>query len=406
MRFVVVTLGLHPDVVGGAWRVAAEQAAGLVKQGHSVEVVTVDPDGSLPQVETRRGVRIRRYRGVTGHFYRKWRTENRLASDLIREALATSSEPVLLIQHHAYLEPAVASGAAGVPVLHVFHGPWAEEYRFAARVGGRGLVRRWLDQVIPAGLRRVERRALDRARRILVLSGHFRRQLGIWHRGVDETRVEVVPGGVDFTRFQVPADRAALRKAWGLEERTFLFVTLRRLDPRMGLDLLIEAFARVQAASGPGRAQLWLAGKGPAEAALVARIRALKLDASVKLLGFLPDAELPRLLGAADATVMPSLDLEGFGLATAESLACGTPVLGSRAGATPELLEPLDAGCLFAPGSVDELVRALGRALDNPGALPDRGRCADYARGRFSWEHQVAACERAGRELFKASGGA
>jgi glycosyltransferase involved in cell wall biosynthesis len=401
MRFVVVSLGFHPDVVGGAWRVAAEQAAGLVARGHQVDVVTVDPHGALPLMETRQGVRIRRYNAATGHFYRKWRADNRRAAERIREALAASPDPVLLIQHHAYLEPAVAAVTGSAPVLHLFHGPWAEEYRFAARAGGRSVLRRTLDRVIPAWLHRVERRALNRARRILVLSEHFRRQLGRWHPGVDGEVVKVVPGGVDFNRFQVPVDRAAVRAAWGLEAPTFLFVAMRRLDPRMGLDVLIEAFARV-AVGGARPAQLWLTGKGPAEAALAARIRALKLDSMVKLLGFLPDADLPRLLGAADATVMPSLDLEGFGLATAESLACGTPVLGSRAGATPELLEPLDAGLLFAPGNIEALAQALSKALENPGGLPDRAKCAEYARGRFSWEHQVAACEQAARELATA----
>ncbi|MCK6500293.1 MAG: glycosyltransferase, partial [Nitrospira sp.] len=373
MRFVCVSLGYHPDVVGGAWRVAAEQAVGLAARGHGVEVVTVDPTGQLPSSETRGGVRLRRYRGATGHFYRKWRTDNRRARALIRESLESSREPALLIQHHAYLGPAVAG--VTVPILQVFHGPWAEEYRFAARAGGRSVVRRWLDRVIPVLLHRVERRALDRARRVVVLSDHFRRQLQRWHPGAAAAGIEVVPGGVDFQRFQVPSDRTALRSAWGLDDRAFLFVAMRRLDPRMGLDVLIDAFARV-APEGGRRPLLWLTGKGPAETALGARVRALGLEASVKLLGFVPDADLPRLLGAADATVMPSLDLEGFGLATAESLACGTPVLGSRAGATPELLEPLDPGLLFESGDVEALASKLRAAFRNPRGLPDRGRCA------------------------------
>ncbi|MBL9139421.1 MAG: glycosyltransferase family 4 protein [Verrucomicrobiales bacterium] len=396
MRFVCVSLGYHPDVVGGAWRVAAEQAAGLARRGHTVEVVTVDPAGNLPPVEVREGVRIRRYRSGTGHFYRKWLADNRSAEALIRECLRAAPDPFLLIQHHAYLGPAVSG--VNAPILHVFHGPWSEEYRFASRAGGRSWARRLLDRVIPLLLHRVERRALGRAGRIVVLSDHFRKNLARWHPGVGNGSIEVIPGGVDFQRFRVPSERGSLRAAWGLDESAFLFVAMRRLDPRMGLDVLIDAFARL-APEGGRRPLLWLTGKGPAEAALAERVRVLGLGASVKLLGFLPEADLPRLLGAADATVMPSLDLEGFGLATAESLACGTPVLGSRAGATPELLEPLDHGLLFPSGDTEALAACLGRVFRNPGVLPARGQCAEYARQRFSWEHQVGACERAAGDL-------
>ena len=69
----------------------------------------------------------------------------------------------------------------------------------------------------------------------------------------------------------------------------------------------------------------------------------LGLDKHVTFLGFVPDADLPRYYQAADVFVLPTRELEGFGLVTAEALACGTPVLGTPVGATPELLEPLDA---------------------------------------------------------------
>jgi glycosyltransferase involved in cell wall biosynthesis len=211
--------------------------------------------------------------------------------------------------------------------------------------------------------------------------------------------VEVVPGGVDLARFQPPVDRAAIRRHWGLTPEDFLFLAVRRLDPRMGLELLVEAFAEV--AERHPRARLWMTGRGPAEPMLRERIARLHLEERVRLLGFLPEPDLPGLLGAADVTLMPSLDLEGFGLATAESLACGTPVLGSRAGATPELLEPLDPGLLFEPGSRPALARHLETVLARPASLPARDRCAAHARARFPWSAQVDAAERAARELAR-----
>jgi glycosyltransferase involved in cell wall biosynthesis len=125
----------------------------------------------------------------------------------------------------------------------------------------------------------------------------------------------------------------------------------------------------------------------------------------VRLLGFVAEESLPRLLNAADCTVMPSLDLEGFGLATLESLACGTPVLGSSAGATPELLEPFSPKLLFDPQQSGALTEKLKSALANPAALPNRSRCRAYALQNFSWDGPVAAFQRCYVELVPRGGG-
>ncbi|MBI4325566.1 MAG: glycosyltransferase, partial [Chloroflexi bacterium] len=91
-------------------------------------------------------------------------------------------------------------------------------------------------------------------------------------------------------------------------------------------------------------------------------------------------------------------------LATVESLACGTPVLGSRAGATPEILEPLSGDLLFEPGSAAALASKLKEVLSNPQRLPSRERCREYALKSFSWERPVAVCEKTWAE-FAAEGG-
>ena len=175
MRFLTVSLGYHPDVIGGAWRVAAAQCAGLAARGHPVEVITAQASPDLPGTELREGVRIHRFPQGNAGFYVNWRAENRAAAALIRERLDTSTQPTLIIQHHAFLEPAVATAPS--PVLHVFHGPWSEEYRSNARAKPGALPRRLLDPLIQRMLHRVERRALRRAGRILVLSRHFASRL-------------------------------------------------------------------------------------------------------------------------------------------------------------------------------------------------------------------------------------
>jgi glycosyltransferase involved in cell wall biosynthesis len=101
---------------------------------------------------------------------------------------------------------------------------------------------------------------------------------------------------------------------------------------------------------------------------------------------------------------MPSLDLEGFGLATVESLACGTPVLGSDAGATPELLGPLDNQLLYSACDPTALTRTLTGLLNGSQRLPDRERCSDYARTAFPWERPVNAFESAWNDVLTRGG--
>ena len=111
-------------------------------------------------------------------------------------------------------------------------------------------------------------------------------------------------------------------------------------------------------------------------------------------LGYVPEAELAQVYGMADCTLMPSLDLEGFGLATVESLACGTPVLASNAGANPELVGPLDKELLYPAGDSVALSQRLKAILEGSQRMPSRNRCVDYARETFLWDRPVGAFER------------
>ncbi len=388
MRFIFLTLGYTPDIDGGGYRYATEVAELLSARGHEVHAVYPDPGNRSPQRETRRGVALHRVPKVGGGFLSNFRAANRAARGVVRGLLSTSAEPTLLFSHQAYLSPALRR----LPFVMVLQGPWGLEHRFARQAVARPWPRRMLDGLACAAMTRIERCSVATARRVFVASDYSRSKLAEWHPGVDPV-TEVIGGGADFSRFHPPADRAAIRRGRGLGEDDFLFLAVRRLDPRMGLGPLVDGFAQVSAASP--RARLWIAGKGAQRDALQRRIAAAGLRGRAELLGFVPEEELPRLYGAADCVIMPSLDLEGFGLATAESLACGTPVIASRAGANPELVQPLGDGLLFEPGDVGSLAKALRDVLSGRLTLPSRERCVEYARAEFRWDRPCDAIERA-----------
>lgn len=388
MRFIFLTPGYHPDNVGGAWRYAAEVATRLAARGHRMEVICQNHETPLPAYEMRDSVHLHRFAKRRGNVFGKWRQENQEAQGIMNRLLAGDPQPALVVLHQAYLGATFSH--AQTKRLYMFQGPWGEEFVYAQRALKRNPVQRLRDAVIAPALRSRERAALKNAHQIFTLSRYFADKLSEWH-GEDLPPIKVVPAGADLERFAPPGDRAATRATFGLKPEQFLFLAVRRLDPRMGLRLLLEAFVPV--AHKHPNALLWLTGKGPMKNELEAFIQAHGLTAQVKLLGYVPEADLPRLLGAADCTLMPSLDLEGFGLATAESYACGTPVIGSRAAANPELIAPFSPELLFTGGSVSALAGLMDKAVTQPEWLPTRTSCRVYAEQAFSWERTVLAFE-------------
>lgn len=388
MRFVFLTLGYTPDLDGGGYRYATEVAELLARRGHEVHALYPNPDERLPARERRNGVELHRLVRGCGGFLRRWRAANRAASGRVQELLQEARQPTLLFSHHAYLEPALR----GTRYAAMLHGPWALEHRFSLQGSARSWAQRGLDRFALAVMARTERRSCAGAAHLVVASEYSRSKLTEWHPGLT-TGAEVIGGGADLERFRPPPDRVGLRAEWGLSEREFLFLTVRRLDPRMGLKLVVQAFA--QLARRFPHSRLWLAGRGRQQAELEALIAAAGLAQQVRLLGFVPEAKLAGLYAAADCVLMPSLDLEGFGLVTAEALACGTPVAASRAGANTEVLEPLSAELIFPAGDPAAVEAKLETFLSERANLPTRDRCAAYARERFRWDRPADACERA-----------
>jgi glycosyltransferase involved in cell wall biosynthesis len=162
-----------------------------------------------------------------------------------------------------------------------------------------------------------------------------------------------------------------------------------RLAPVKGHAHLLEAAARL-ATSGVGF-ELWLAGDGPERDRVERRLRELGLGDRVRLLGTVPHAALLALYRErrVDCVVLPSLS-EGLSVALVEAMAYGVPVVATRVGGVPELLDG-GAGILVPPRNVAALVEALGRVL---GSATLRAELAEAGRRRVEAEFEVHAIAR------------
>jgi glycosyltransferase involved in cell wall biosynthesis len=158
---------------------------------------------------------------------------------------------------------------------------------------------------------------------------------------------------------------------------------VRRLVKRMGLEDLIES-VRLARRDVPDLLVL-IAGKGPLAKQLESRGRDPEIAPHLRMLGFLPDEQLPLAYRAADLTVVPSVALEGFGLVVAESLSAGTPVLVTAVGGLPETIEELAPECVVQEAGARALAAGIADALLGKLPLPSAEACRRFARERYDW---------------------
>lgn len=260
---------------------------------------------------------------------------------------------------------------AKIPTVFHFHGPWSAE----ARAEGSSLPVRWTKRCIEHILYR-------RPAAFVVLSQAFGEALARTYF-VPEKRIFVIPGGVDVARFETDLDRKAARLALGLDGSRPIAVTVRRLVRRVGVEGLIDGMAEV--AKKIPDILLIIGGSGPLEREIRERIEQRGLAKNVTLIGNISDDILPLLYRAADVSIVPSIALEGFGLTTVESLACGTPVLVTPVGGLPEVVSGLARDLVLSGKEPGELAEGLVMFFKGRLRVPDAGACAAYVNEHFSW---------------------
>ena len=217
-----------------------------------------------------------------------------------------------------------------------------------------------------------EQEVMANADKIIAFSPHERdAMIRLYNAPCD--RIELVPCGVDLTRFK-PIDRSHARKYLGINgEKVFLYVG--RIESLKGVDLLLETAAHLD---GSQDIRVLVVGgdegRGQAVSRLKQRAKDLYIDGIVDFVGRVDQDQLPIYYNAADVCVVPSF-YESFGLAALESMACGTPVVAYRVGGLPTIIKHGRTGYLkswrcpeaFANSlemmtSSNSLIKAMGQA--------------------------------------------
>lgn len=235
---------------------------------------------------------------------------------------------------------------------------------------GRPSIKKSLfDSIIPLA-------SIKSAQRIIAISNHESEVL--IKRGIPPDRIVVIPNGID-------ADEFAIISPSGKSKSKILMYAGRIDIDQKGLDLLIEAFARLL----KDYPDLELVLTGPdwnGSTGILSQL-AMKLGISEKVhfTGFLKRPEYVERLKSAGIFILPSR-FEPFGIVLLEAMAAGVPVVAANTGAVPEILEGGKLGLIFQPGNVDSLTNQLRNILSNESAAKDRAEEARRSLHRYSWQ--------------------
>lgn len=270
----------------------------------------------------------------------------------------------------------------GLRSVVTFHDAIAEHFPKLVFPDWRG---RWL-WALKVRLARLQ------ASRIMTVSHAAKIEISTY-LGIAPQYIDVVSEAADdYFRPITDADvRAAARRRAGLPAQAALLMYVGGLAPHKNLVGLLAGFSQARSQGGLEQVHLAMVGdlKGDGFHSHYEELQAIvnadaQLRTHVHFTGFVPDADLAALYSDAVALCLPSFS-EGFGLPAIEAMACGTPVLGSRAGSIPEVVG--DAGILFDPHQPAEIAQAIRHVVQVSGEAAGLRQKALTRSRLFTWSH-------------------
>lgn len=396
MHIVFVHRGMVPERIGGTYSYIYELGRGLVARGHVVDVIASTREAAASPPFDLEGMTIHTYSYKKINPVLSTLQHMNKTAGLYRGIAATRSVDVLSI-HDSHLGLKLARSALGRSAVQIptYHSPVFLEFRFdtqwkiqAERSPLRRLIMRATEPPLENWQRRFESGLLRCAQGIVVLSEYSRSHIENNFPSIDLSRVKIIPGGVDVERFKPTENKSEERRALGLDENVVQLLTVRKLVPRMGLENLIRAMPMiVESGAADGvKVRLTICGRGRLRRTLEDLSRELGVADAVSLIGNVSDEDLVRYYQAADLFVLPTAALEGFGISTVEALSTNLPVVGTPAGATPEILAAIDERLVTRGTSASSIAEAVMGWLSWRHEDTGSSRYRDQVLAKYSWE--------------------
>jgi len=374
VRVLLVADVSAEKLLGGAERMLMRHVRALAEMG-DLTVLTRQPERDAPlKVEVATGVTEYRLpfsgnRGIGGMWQLMWGAK--------RWWRRHQDEFDIVVAEQPFVIWALWQAGCRLPRLQVCYAFAFEEY--ATRYGLDWSPRHGLAM---AAMRRLEGSLYVSANRLLVLSDYSKRRL---HECFSDAScpVDIAYGGVDAPSSVSRKARDMARKQLGWQGP--VVVTLRNLVPRTGVDMLVQAAAMLRHTMPDLR---WcVMGAGALLEPLKWLAEQLDVVDRIEFTGYLPEDEVALRMRAADAFMLPTRSLEGFGLVTVEANANGLPVVATPAGANSEVAGSTSDNILadaITPEALAEATRLLfDRHEDH---MKRAGRLHAHVNEHFDWQ--------------------
>ena len=370
MRICFVTLDFAPFRSSGLTVYAESLVCGLAKRGHQVTVIAADRREGIqvdviPMPENIQVVRVPV--GAFDWIGLGWQAARYLQSSDNFEIIHFADIHFAYAHYGQFIASAHQSfrqrltSHQGRP----YHSTWRDYlFRLIYYNGAR-----WI----------IEQPTVRRATFIVMISAATQQEF-IKHYQVDPARTMVIYHGLELSRFEALPERSKARQRLGLPLDMPILLYIGFSTPRKGVEYLAQALTYMKTP-----AYLIIVGKW--EPHYRKRFLSTLSDAILsrtRLVGYVPDADLPVYYAAADVFVLPTL-LEGFGIPLAEAMAAGLPVVTTQGGAASEVVG--DAGLVVPSGDSVALACALDCVLTDSN-LAQRLRCAGRDRARAMFDER------------------
>lgn len=369
MNILMVSNEFPPNV-GGLQTHVYELSRALVQLGHRVKVVCRRDNDSLPATEMLAGIAVERLALPNNHLLYDWKLARHLRGLVNTEGFE--------ISHVHGMRPLNASYKLPVPTVFTNH-----TSSFVRRANGSAKLRnKMCEQLAQAATVLTPSEILAEKTRAVGYQGP----------------ITFLANGVDNKMFS--PGPSSLRDSLGIPEDAFVIAIACRLVPVKGVRFLAQAVAAID----DPRLHLVVAGDGAERADIEQILTSMRNNGRAHMLGAVENGEMPNIYRGANASALPSL-MEATSIAGLEAMACGLPLIGSRVGGIPHIVDDGVTGFLVTPESVDELKAAIEGMLANPEHCQAMGRAASARVAEcFTWNHlagQVLAQYQAALDKYK-----
>jgi len=395
-RLKILIIADNQSLTGGAETFIWETAKNLAQAGHQVYLIEGADERHFRRKEILNKVKIYRY-PIKGFSFLELNIS--VAAGVLKIFNRLSKKIEFNVIHLHLYTPAFAIlffiKKRSVPTILHFYGVWYLETLSAAKKRPIKLKVKILLQKI------IQSYCLKKANKVIALSKYCKKLI-IKKFNINPKKIIAMPGGIDCKTFFPLTQKKKItsRKHLGFDKNLNILLIVSRIEPRKGIDNAIKAMSNIL----KSHSNSILLIISPAKSCVGQQhlshyynlISKLKLGGKIFFTTGLTKEKLTPFYQIADCFLMVSKNLESFGLTTIESLACGTPALGTATGATPEILNPLDKKLIIKNANPKSIASKINFfiSLSKKEKNNLSQKSAQYIKKNYSWKKQIKIFEK------------